>query len=111
MKFTNESFTYGGQPYMNEPEYYLQETGDKLTYMKPQDYMKQCSEMMGISVELLLSSRKYDDESYYYIEQAALNKQLTIPIIDYKKNIQNGLHRVIWAEKQGIELVPVFVYR
>lgn len=111
MKFTSDSFTYGGQPYMNEPEYFLKESGEHFHNISPDDYITHCSEIMGLDVQTLIGTRKYDDESYFYIEEAARNMQLTIPVLDFKNNIQNGLHRAIWAKKQGMELIPVFIYR
>jgi hypothetical protein len=32
-------------------------------------------------------------------------------MLDYKNKKQDGLHRVIWAKKQGLKKIPVFVYK
>lgn len=104
-------FSMNGQPFMNQSEYKDKQQLKYLKFMKPDRYIQESAKLLNLSVEQVISSRINDKQSYDWITLAAIKKQLTIPMLDYKNKKQDGLHRVIWAKKQGLKKIPVFVYK
>lgn len=104
-------FSMNGQPFMNESQYKDKQQFKYLKFMKPSKYIKESAKLLNLSVEQVIASRINDIQSYDWITIAALKRELTIPILDYASGKQDGLHRVMWAQKQGLKKIPVFVYK
>ena len=110
-KNVKKIFSFGGVPYMNERRYAKMESKKHLYFMKPDTYISKCSEILGMTVNQLVNTRLADHTSYRYIDDAADNGTLTIPLLDYKTKNQDGLHRAMWAKERGIKKIPVFIFK
>lgn len=116
MKLTDlnsDIFRLNGSPYMNEEVYKtietLEEDGVYISWMSPDEYIKMSSYVKTKGSKELKRERLDDDKSFEAIEKAAKKGTLTIPVIDFKYGVQNGIHRAMWCKEQGIKTIPVLV--
>lgn len=105
-----KTFSFSGKPYMNDPRYFTLEDRKHLRFMHPDVYIAKCSVILGMSIDAIKHTRLKDHTSYAYIKKAADAGTLTIPVLDYKNGIQDGLHRAMWCKEQGMKKIPVFIY-
>ena len=103
-------FHINGEPYMNTLAYKGRQQRKYIKFMSPKKYIKEAAGILGLTPGQAVASR-LNDNSYTWILDAALKGKLTIPMLDYVERKQDGLHRVIWAKKQGLRKIPVFVYK
>ena len=95
----------------------------KVIYMKPDDYIDCCVEGFklngerGVSRETVMESRKYHG-SRHLMNAVSQGNKIDIPVLDYKVNgkgkhhfAQDGLHRSMFAQQQGLNKIPVLVVR
>lgn len=104
-------FSYNGVPYMNDPQYKETENKRNFYLISPDAYIAKCAIILDMSVHQITKTRLNDKSSYRYIEQAAGHGTLTIPILDYETNNQDGLHRAMWAKTKGMKQIPVFILK
>lgn len=76
--------------------------------MAPKEYIQRCADMFGVSYEYLTETRIDDALKKCYKEMANKTK-FDIPMINYKKNSQEGLHRAICSLLLEEETIPVMV--
>jgi len=111
MRKANNIFSFGGVPYMNGKEYAKQESKKNLYIMTPDDYIAKSAEILNMTLDQVIATRLHDSTAFMYIENAASNGTLSIPVLDYRNNTQNGLHRAMWAKEHAIKKIPVFVFK
>lgn len=104
-------FNIYGEPFMNTLEYKTKQNRKYIKFMTPDKYIEESAAILGLTPSQAVASRIKDDHSYAWIISAAKKGKLTIPMLDYVANKQDGLHRVIWAKKQGLRKIPVFIYK
>lgn len=110
----NNIFDPKGMPYMNEAVYKIvqefDEEGIYFTEMSPMEYIEACTHIIpDVSANDLMKMRMTDKASFKHIAEAAEAGTLTIPVLDFKHNKQNGIHRAMWCLTKGIETIPVLV--
>lgn len=110
MKKLQSIFSLKGKPYMNNKMYLSMSTENHLYTMTPDTYILKAAEILGMSYSEVINTRLKDHHSYSYIEEAAQKGSLTIPILDYDTNSQDGLHRAMWAKEKGFKHIPVLIY-
>lgn len=111
MKDLSSVFSLNGKPYMNDKRYLTMPTRDHVYTMSPEHYIKLAADILNMSFSHVVNTRLKDHKSYAYISEAAKNGTLTIPVLDYINNTQDGLHRAMWALENGYKLIPVLIYR
>lgn len=110
MKQIKSIFALKGVPYMNDKKYIDKADKIYLYTMTPDTYIIKAAKILGMTYEQVINTRLKDHHSYLYIGKAAKNGSLTIPVLDYNNNTQDGLHRAMWAKEVGLKQIPVFVY-
>jgi len=104
-------FSFHGEPYMNGVGNIYREDKKNLYTMSPDAYIAKSAFILDMSVDQVINTRLNDKTSYRYIEEAAKNGTLTIPLLDYKRKSQDGLHRAMWAKSIGMKQIPVFIFK
>lgn len=105
------TFSLKGEPYMNNKKYLDMPIDGYLYSMSPTAYIRMAAEILGMTYDQVVKTRLKDHTSYAYIERAAEQGKLTIPVLDYVNNTQDGLHRAMWAKEKGFKGIPVLIYR
>lgn len=106
-----KTFSILGDPYMNEFKYRNTPIKKHLHVMTPDHYIQLSAELLNMTFDQVVNTRLKDHSSYSYIERAAKKGLLTIPVLDYKDKVQNGLHRAMWCKEQGFKKIPVLIYK
>ena len=85
----------------------------EIVEMAPIEYVESCREMFNSrskheqTLEELIDSRTdYDVTSFDRV-----TGNIFPPVIDWKRKDQEGLHRAIYADKKGLNKIPVVVIR
>ena len=110
MRRISSTFSIKGDPYMNDKKYLNMPVKNKLYTMTPDTYINEAAKILGLTYNQVISTRLKDDRSYHYIREAAEKGTLTIPVLDYIGNTQDGLHRALWAKQNGFKNIPVLIY-
>lgn len=110
-KKLHKVFALEGEPQMNEKRYGGVVSKKNLYLLTPDQYIEKSAEILNMSFDQVVKTRLRDHRSYVYIERAAKQGKLTIPVLDYVRNNQNGLHRAMWAKEQGFKKIPVLIIK
>jgi len=105
------TFSFHGEPYMNGVGNIYREDKEHLYTMSPDAYIAKAALILNMSIDQVINTRLKDKTSYRYIEEAAKMGKLTIPLLDYQRKNQDGLHRAMWAKSIGMKQIPVFIYK
>lgn len=106
----NKTFSINGEPYMNQRKYLKMPVKGNLYTMTPDTYINESAKILGMSYQDVINTRLRDHKSYSYISMAAEKGKLTIPVLDYINQSQDGLHRAMWAKQNGFKHIPVLIF-
>lgn len=87
--------------------------GYRIEYMTPESYIKRCYDMfkakgrINIDLDTFIARREDDYDLDEVFGPAKGN--IFAPAIEYKQGGQEGLHRAIWAMRNGIAKLPVII--
>ena len=76
--------------------------------MTPKEYIQRCADLFGVTYEYLTSTRIDEALKNCYIEMSNQTR-FNIPMINYKKGSQEGLHRAICSLLLEEETIPVMI--
>lgn len=84
-----------------------------IKYMHPNDYVRRCTALFNkdrpadkkFTMSDVIENREYYDVMVF--DQHKGN--IFPPMINYREGGQEGLHRAMYAEKKGIQLIPVII--
>lgn len=96
---------------MENPEYFARakKMSGKITMMKPQEYLKQCAKLQGISYERTVAI--IDPEHAMNIRKniEKTGSKMPMPVLDYASKEQEGRHRAHICIQLGLQEMPVLV--
>lgn len=91
----------------------LNNDGAGIHYMSPTQYFLECMKVQGYKKSL----KEYADETVNpelvekHYKSMVEGGKFPLPFIDHVKGHQEGRHRVLAAEKMGVDSVPVVIIR
>lgn len=91
-------------------EYFDENKKSVIKEMSPDEYIKECSERMGIKIDELIESRK-DKRLEQIKEKFNAGEKFNIPYLHYQNDDfkQDGLHRTIAVKELGDKNLPVMI--
>lgn len=80
----------------------------KVVHMSPESYIKRAAKILGRSYDQVYQSRNYDRNVIEDLKtKMEKGVELYTPVLNYKDNAQEGIHRAIAAIELGITIIPV----
>ena len=83
----------------------------KISWMNPMSYVRRCAyDIFGVEYDYLFKSRE-DDKIQKYMDLMKSGAKFDMPILNYVKKSQEGLHRALAAIKLGDAFIPVMIIK